>query len=57
MNQEWLALLNNISLLNDIFINNIIVGLQYSLDHVTSTNTVFIGKDAHFATPELVSKR
>lgn len=36
MNREWLALLNNISLLNDIFINNIIVGLQYSLDHVTS---------------------
>lgn len=36
MNQEWLALLNNISLLNDIFINNIIVELQYSLDHVTS---------------------
>lgn len=36
MNLEWLALLNNISLLNDMFINNIIVGLQYNLDHVTS---------------------
>lgn len=36
MNREWLALLNNVSLLNDIFINKIIVGLQYSLDHVTS---------------------
>ncbi len=48
MNREWLALLNNLSLLNDIFINNIIAQLRLS-----SSGTVDINEHVWVKTPIL----